>query len=255
MAKTLIVIPSRLGATRLPEKPLLEILGKPMVQWVYECAKAAKIDADIVIATDHKKIFDRAISFGAQAVMTSESCQNGTERVFEAYKKLNSSYEYILNLQGDEPMMLPKIIESTLKMVMEKNFDIGSAMTDLENKDELKSPSCVKVIVDHSMKAIYFSRFPVPFSVLPPESYNALSRNNYVFRHLGLYVYKKEILEKLVSTSSSFIERAESLEQLRALYCGYSIGLAYEPGFCGISVDTQSDLEKVRLKMKENKNE
>lgn len=244
MNKILIVIPSRLASVRLPEKPLALINDKPMIQWVYEAANRISIPADIVVATDSKKIYECVFGFGGKAVMTSESCQNGTERVYQAFKDLGGMHNIVLNLQGDEPMMSEEVLESAILQVTKKGFDIGTGVTDIVNTDELKSNGCVKVLADHKMRAIYFSRYPIPYSMQSPDSFDP--KQKVVFRHLGLYVYKKEVLESFVNAPQTILERAESLEQLRALYLGYTIGLGYVPGFSGVSVDTKEDLQKVR---------
>ena len=240
MDSTLIVIPARFSSTRLPAKMLAEIRGKPMIQWVYEQARKSQYGSDAIVATDDERIFDRVLGFGGKAIMTPTHIQSGTDRV--AYVADQVFADIYVNLQGDEPLMDPQAIDRAVDFVISRKFDFSTVMTPLKNREELNDPSVVKVITDTQNRAIYFSRLPIPYSrgELPQGGQSFFCK-----RHVGLYVYRREILAKFRSLSPSFLEKAEVLEQLRALENGISIGVA-EAYFTSIGVDTLEDLEKVR---------
>lgn len=238
--KIIAVIPARYAATRLPGKPLADILGKPMVQWVYErAAKARGIDA-VYVATDDARIETAVRAFGGNCLLTSPDLQSGTDRVAAVADEVPG--DIFLNVQGDEPLIEPLTIEKTLELVRSGKFPLGSAMTPLKSREELENRSVVKVLTDCDDRAIYFSRFPIPYGRMePPDS----AREYVPFRHLGLYVYRRETLEKFRALPPCPLEKAESLEQLRALYHGIPIGLATVESR-SIGVDTPEDLAAIR---------
>lgn len=234
----LAVIPARYASIRLPAKVLADIHGKPMVQWVYERAKKARGIDSVIVATDEDRVFQAVRAFGGEALMTSSDLSSGTERVAAVADKVPA--DIYVNVQGDEPMMDPLAIESALELVSSGRFPMGTAMTPLQSETELADPSVVKVLVDRNSRAIYFSRFPIPYSRGPKPVSDYACR-----RHVGLYVFTREMLMRFRDLPPSPLERGEVLEQLRAMEAGIPIGVA-EVRFTAIGVDTPEDLEKVR---------
>jgi 3-deoxy-manno-octulosonate cytidylyltransferase (CMP-KDO synthetase) len=238
--KTIAVIPARFGASRLPGKPLALIHGKPMVQWVYESTCQARGVDEVWIATDDQRVLDSVSGFGGKALMTSSALVSGTDRVAAVADQVPG--DIYINVQGDEPLIEPKTIEAALKLVTSGSFQMSSVMTRLKNKQELENLSVVKAVVDKNNRAIYFSRYPIPYSRNPAPSSPA---DWACFRHLGLYVYRRDTLMQLRELEPSKIELGESLEQLRAMENGISIGLSLVDSV-SIGVDTPEDLEAVR---------
>jgi 3-deoxy-manno-octulosonate cytidylyltransferase (CMP-KDO synthetase) len=234
------VIPARHASTRFPGKPLADIHGKPMIQWVYERAKKARGIDRVVVATDDDRIAKAVRSFGGEAVMTSPDLQSGTDRVAAVADQIPA--RIYVNVQGDEPMIEPIAIERALGLVSSGRFGMGTAMTRLRNSEELDDPSVVKVIADRNDRAIYFSRFPLPYTRGPrPKQASQYAS----MRHVGIYVYDHATLVRFHSLAPSSLEQGELLEQLRALTEGIPIGIT-EVDFVSIGVDTPEDLEKVR---------
>lgn len=237
--KVIAVIPARYQATRLPGKPLADIHGKPMIQWVYEGAKGAHGIDEVVVATDDDRILEAVAKFGGKGTLTSSDLTSGTDRV--AAVAVASDADIYINVQGDEPLIEPRTIEGALDLVRSGRFAMASAMTRLNSHGELENRSVVKAIVDNTDRALYFSRYPIPYSRMAPPAPEKLA----CFRHLGLYVYRRETLLKLRSLPPSPLELGESLEQLRALENGIAIGLALVESR-SVGVDTPEDLESVR---------
>jgi 3-deoxy-manno-octulosonate cytidylyltransferase (CMP-KDO synthetase) len=234
------VIPARYASTRLPGKPLADIHGKPMVQWVYERTQNARGIDRVVVATDDARVEQAVKAFGGQVVMTSPDLQSGTDRIAAVADQMPA--RIYVNVQGDEPMIEPQTIERTLELVSSGRFPLGTAMTRLKDERELQDASVVKVIADRNSRAIYFSRLPIPYTRGPKPSDPA----EYVcMRHVGLYVYDHATLMRFRSLPPAALEKAEMLEQLRALADGIPIGIT-EVNFTSIGVDTPEDLEKVR---------
>jgi 3-deoxy-manno-octulosonate cytidylyltransferase (CMP-KDO synthetase) len=240
VAKVLAVIPARFGSTRLSGKPLADIHGKPMIQWVYERAKRARGLDGVVVATDDERVVNAVRRFGGDVVLTSPELTSGTDRVAAVADRMQA--EIYVNVQGDEPLIEPEIIEKAIELVRSGRYPIGTLMSRITSVEELRDLSVVKVIADENDRAIYFSRLPIPYSRMSaPESGGDFA----CFRHLGLYVYSRETLMRFRELPPCRLERAESLEQLRALAHGISIGVV-EVQSRSIGVDTQEDLEKVR---------
>lgn len=240
MSSVIIVIPARYASTRLPAKPLADIHGKPMIQWVYERSKLARGVDRVVVATDDHRITQVVEAFGGEAMMTSPDLQSGTDRVAAVADQIPA--DIYVNVQGDEPLIDPIAIESAVKLVKNQGFLMSTVMTPLRTVQELRDPSVVKVLADQNGRAIYFSRHPIPYSRGPlPEAGQPFCCQ----RHVGLYVYRRETLMKFRDLPPSALERAEILEQLRAMDHGISIGIT-EVNFTSIGVDTSEDLEKVR---------
>lgn len=230
------VIPSRYASTRFPGKPLAQILGRPMVQWVYEAA--AKAIKYVVVATDDERIVRAVKKFGGHVIMTPRSCSTGTERMAYVARKIRAAY--YVNIQGDEPMMHPSTIRDTVKLAIEKK-SIATPVTNLRKEDE-SNPNAVKVAIGKEGRALYFSRSLVPF----PRDGRFYAEP---YKHLGLYVYPKKDLMNFVSLRPTDLERTEMLEQLRALYHGLPIYVSWTR-HDSIGVDTRKDIKLVSAKLK-----
>lgn len=211
-----------------------------MIQWVYEQTQKARGIHEIIVATDSQEIIDAVKKFGGKALLTSESIQSGTDRVAAIADQVSG--DIFVNVQGDEPLMSPEAIEKAVELVCSGRFTMSTVMTPLKTLEDLQDPSVVKVLVDSEGRSIYYSRHPIPYSrgpqPTPGESFAC-------FRHVGLYAYRRETLMRFRSLPPSSIEKAEVLEQLRALQNGISIGIT-EVNFISIGVDTPEDLEKVK---------
>lgn len=240
MEKAVIVIPARMGSTRLAAKPLVEIHGKPMIQWVYERASQARGISEVWVATDDERIAQTVKSFGGQAQMTSPDIQSGTDRVAAVADRVAA--EIYINVQGDEPLIDPVAIEKALDLVRSKRFPMSTVMTPIRSVEELHDLSVVKVISDRLDRALYFSRLPIPYSRgAVPQDLKEVACH----RHVGLYVYRRDTLYQFRDLPPSRLEKGEVLEQLRAMENGVPIGIT-EVDFVSIGVDTQADLDQVR---------
>jgi 3-deoxy-manno-octulosonate cytidylyltransferase (CMP-KDO synthetase) len=241
--QTAAIIPSRYASTRLPGKPLLDIAGKPMIQRVCEAAARAKLVDRVIVATDDQQIFDAVRRFGGEVVLTSPHHHSGTDRIAEVAEHLPC--DIVVNLQGDEPLMDPGLIDQMVRAVRDNpDIHMASAQTPIRRSEDRSNPNIVKVVTDCSGFALYFSRSPIPCCFSANES------ETLGFRHIGIYVYRKEFLMRLVGLDPSPLERLERLEQLRALENGYRIKLV-TTGYDAPGVDTPEDLEKVRKKLEE----
>lgn len=236
----LAVIPARFASTRFPGKPLADIHGKPMIQHVYERAQQVRGVDQVIVATDNARIEKAVQAFGGAVRMTAPELASGTDRVAAIADQVPASI--YINIQGDEPMIDPRAIESALELVKSKRFGMATAMTRLKSEEELLDFSVVKVIADRTGRAIYFSRLPIPYSRGEKPSNLTQSVS---MRHVGIYVYDHATLMRFRALPPSPLEQAEVLEQLRALADGIPIGIA-EVQFTSIGVDTPDDLEKVR---------
>ena len=239
------IIPARYGSTRLDGKPLLDIAGKPMVQWVYERAKKAKLIRDVMVATDDKRVMSAVERFGGKAVMTSSSHRSGTDRIAEAAGSLNA--DVIVNVQGDEPLIEPEMIDEAIKpLLAESSLLISTLKTKIANEEELKDPNVVKVVTDREGFALYFSRYPIPYERERSQKSEVRSqKKNIHYKHIGLYIYRRDFLLQFAKMKPTPLEDAEKLEQLRVLENGYKIKVV-ETKYNSIGVDTKEDLEKVR---------
>lgn len=232
--KYFVIIPARFDSSRLPGKPLKDIAGKPMIQHVYENARKSTAK-DVVVATDDSRILDCVEEFGGRAILTSKKHTSGTERVQEAANILGLSLDdIVVNVQGDEPLMPPEAINKVATDLNErKDFDIA---TLCESSNEgMENPNIVKVVLDNFGKALYFSRSPIPHSFFT---------NDYL-RHIGLYAYRVDILNKLTAFPVTHYEKLERLEQLRALAFGIEIYVAVSDFSIPPGIDTPEDLEAV----------
>lgn len=236
--KVLCVIPARYASTRLPGKPLSMIAGKPMIQHVYERACKAQLPDEVVVATDNELVEQAVIGFGGKAVMTSPDHPSGTDRLAEVALKY-PDVDIIVNVQGDEPMIPPEIIDR-LAEAFEGDAELNMAtMKVVMDEEDYDNPAAVKVVTDQRGYALYFSRSLMPYPRNKPEGYK-------VFKHVGIYAYRRNFLLKYAALTPTPLERAESLEQLRALENGYKIKVL-ESDFQGIGVDTPEDLAAVNV--------
>jgi 3-deoxy-manno-octulosonate cytidylyltransferase (CMP-KDO synthetase) len=244
------VIPARYGSTRFEGKPLADILGKPMIQYVYEGVHQSKLIDEVIVATDDQRITEAVKSFGGKAVMTSPTHFTGTDRVAEVAKKLKS--EIIVNAQGDEPLIKGDIIDKAIRpLLTDDTLQLSTLMTRIEEVRDWLNPHIVKVVVDQKNFALYFSRSPIPFprdlQIGRLES-NPFGTNRplpkRVFKHIGVYVFRRNFLLHFSKMKVTPLEKLEKLEQLRALENGYRIKVTpvnYEP----LCVDTPEDIQKV----------
>lgn len=235
------IIPARYASTRFPGKPLAMIKGKSMLERVYIQAKKASLLDEVLIATDDERIADHASSFNAPVVITREDHPSGTDRCFEAYTRTGKKFDYVLNIQGDEPFLDPDQINSLAK-VCDSSVEIATQMIRCNNHEILFDKGEVKIILNHKQEALYFSRNVIPFIKGKPENEWHLHFNYY--RHVGMYAYRTDILEKITRLKPSPLELAESLEQLRWLENGFTIKCT-ETTFDSHCVDTPEDIEKV----------
>lgn len=232
------VIPARLHSTRLGEKVLLSIDGRPMIQHVWERAKASEKLQDLIIACDHPRIENCAREFGAKVMMTDSRHSNGTSRVSEVAERVDA--DVFINLQADEPMLSSEAVDR-LAEVFEEEDDIQVATLGVRLKDReaYENPNVVKVVCNRFGDALYFSRAPIPF-------YRQKDSVEFsCLKHLGIYGYRRDFLFKIISWPQSDLENKEKLEQLRILENGYPIRVV-ETAYDSVSVDTQDDLEKVK---------
>ena len=238
------VIPARYGSTRLPAKPLADICGKTMIQWVYEKVKQSKLCTRVCVATDDERVASVVRQFGGDVILTSPDIQSGTDRMAAVAKQIPG--DVFVNVQGDEPLLDGASIDFAIEPVLAKKFELTSLRVPLKSIEDLENKNVVKVIVDDDERALYFSRYPIPYSRVTPD----LARTPYLCsQHVGIYVYRKETLLKVSALPPSDLERAESLEQLRAMKAGVSIGV-FAADFYSVGVDTPEDLEKVRKLIK-----
>ena len=234
--KATVIIPARMGATRFPGKPLADICGKPMIQWVYERASQAKSIFHVLVATCDQEIADAVRSFGGEVVMTSDKHRSGTDRLAEAAAKLDT--DVIVNVQGDEPLIDPASIERAVQpFIDDPSTNMTSLMVPID-AESAKDPNLVKVVVTQDNNALYFSRSPIPYERKPLETRS-------IYGHVGLYAYTKDFLLKFASLEPTPLEMAESLEQLRVLEHGYRIKMV-EIADRPLGVDTEEDLERAR---------
>ena len=240
--RTIGIIPARYGSTRFEGKPLAIIWKKSMIQRVYERAsKATKLER-VVVATDDDRIFQHVLDFGGECVMTSVDCMNGTERCAEVLAKLTETYDFVVNIQGDEPFIYPEQIDAVVE-VLEQNegFEVATLVRRIKSIEELNNTSVVKAVLAFTNKALYFSRQAIPF-VRGVAAKNVLKHNTF-YKHIGLYGYKAAVLPKLARLEATNLEKLESLEQLRWLENGISIGIS-ETKYDTVGVDMPIDLIK-----------
>ena len=244
MNDVLIVIPARYGSSRLPGKMLKTIAGKPVIQHVYEACKKANV-GEVFIATESQIVVDAVSKFGATAVLTSEHCQSGTDRIFEVAK--NRPEPFIINVQGDEPFILPSTVAAIATLLRnDPSCDIATAVAPTLDPEKIDNPNCVKAVVAKDGKALYFSRSRVPFKrETTPENENIP-----YWQHSGIYGYRRASLERFVTLPPSPLEQLEKLEQLRALEDGMTIKCVQIKS-AGPAIDTADDLRAAEFYFKQ----
>ena len=233
------VIPARYASTRLEGKVLADILGKPMLQRVWEQAKQATLLDDLIIACDDERILDAAQGWGARAVMTSQAHASGTDRICEIINPLD--VKIVINIQGDEPLVHPNMIDAlTRALLNDEKVTVATLIKKISDLADVYNPHVVKVVKDKDDFALYFSRAEVPY-----HAENSEIKAPVYYKHIGLYGYTKDFLFVFKNSASSYLEKTEKLEQLRILEEGFRIKVV-ETEYDTVGVDTPEDLEKVR---------
>lgn len=242
MGKTAIIIPARYGSSRLEGKPLIKVEGKPIIQWVYEKAQQSKLADAIIVATDDERIFNAVKSFGGDVEMTSTEHKCGSDRIKEVVMR-HPEISYVVNLQGDEPLIKPESIDEVARNVKDDaNADISTLIRKI-TPQEAENPNLVKCVVDNNGFALYFSRSKIPFE-------RNTGKADF-YGHLGIYGYKREALIKMTELPQTSYEMSESLEQLRALQNGMRIKTSIVD-FVPVGIDTAEDVEKFKSVIKKS---
>ena len=247
--KIIGIIPARYASTRLPAKALVEIGGRSMIRRVYEQVCRAKGLSAVWVATDDSRIFDHIKGFGGQVIMTSERHKSGTERCAEAVdligQETGQTFGAVVNIQGDEPFIKPQQIDEVITALSLTINEIATLIKRITLGHEVLDPNTPKVVVNHKMEAIYFSRQAIPFVRTTPVNESVddayLARHCF-YKHIGIYAYHTATLKKIVALAPSYLEETERLEQLRWLENGFVIQCA-KTDFEGLSVDTKADWE------------
>jgi 3-deoxy-manno-octulosonate cytidylyltransferase (CMP-KDO synthetase) len=241
------IIPARYASTRFPGKPLTDILGKTMIQRVYEQSSQSKMLEKVVVATDDQRIYEEVRSFGGNVVMTGSHHQTGTERCLETLHLVEGKYKYVINIQGDEPLIDPQQIDELALALKDETIELATQMIKVTDQELLFNPSEVKIVVNENMEALYFSRMPIPY--LKEWSQKEWHQHHTFYRHAGMYAYRTDILEKIAKLPVSSLEKAESLEQLRWLENGYKIKCVIT-NFESLCVDSPRDVEAIVDRLK-----
>lgn len=236
MKETTGVIPVRYASSRFPGKPLVRILGKPMIQWVYENTQKATHLKNLIVATDDKRIYDVCLKFDADVRMTASQHTSGMDRVAEIAATLTTPL--IVNIQGDEPLVRPEMIDALITAMQKEDILMATLAVKVDDLSLLKDENIVKVVTDSRGYALYFSRSPLPFR--PSE---------YFYQHIGIYAYQRDFLIDMCQWPPSRLEQEERLEQLRVLENGYKIKVVLTP-FSTLSVDTPHDIIRVESALK-----
>ena len=240
------IIPARYASSRFPGKPLIDIQGKSMIQRVYQQAAKSKLLHKVVVATDDEKIFNHVKIFGGEVVMTATDHPSGTDRCWDALQQLEEDYQYVINIQGDEPFIEPEQIDELAAILKDDTTELATQMIAVDNYEMLFDKGEVKIVLNTNNEALYFSRMVMPFIKGVDEK--EWHKHHQYFRHVGMYAYRKDILEKITKLPVSSLEKAESLEQLRWIENGFTIKCVvtkYE-SHC---IDTPEDVEKVLAMM------
>ena len=246
--KVIAIIPARYASTRFPAKPLAILGGKPIVQWVYEAVTQAV--ERVVVATDDKRVYDAVVAFGGEVVMTSTEHKSGTDRCAEAYEKLGSKADIVINVQGDEPFIEPAQIESLIKCFENDTIDIATLVKPFSAEDSvevLENPNSPKVVLNGANEAIYFSRSVIPY--LRGVERSEWLKHHTFYKHIGIYAFRADVLGEVARLQQTPLEKAEKLEQLRWLESGYKIGVGVTD-IETIGIDTTEDLEKAEELLK-----
>lgn len=240
--KFISIIPARYASSRFPAKPLADMAGKPMIQRVYE--QVQKVVSEVWVATDDKRIESVVTSFGGKAIMTSPDLQSGTDRIYAAYKNIDSDADVIINIQGDEPFVQPSQIEAVMRCFETDDIQIATLVKPFRKEDGfdvLFNPNSPKVVINKDNEAIYFSRSIIPY-IRDVHHTKWLDKHTF-YKHIGMYAYRADILKQITSLPQSSLEKAESLEQLRWIENGYRIKVGYTDTET-IGIDTPEDLQR-----------
>jgi 3-deoxy-manno-octulosonate cytidylyltransferase (CMP-KDO synthetase) len=238
------IIPARFASSRLLGKPLADICGKPMIQHTYISAKKSKLLDKVIIAVDDEKVFRVVKSFGAEAYMTPKNCASGSDRIAVVAEKIPDA-QIIVNIQGDEPFIKGKMIDEAIEpLLFDKKVDLSTLGRKISNVEDMKSASVVKVVFDYNNYALYFSRSPIPY-IRDAKTNLARIQTGEIYKHIGLYVYRREALLKFTHLRPTDLEQFEKLEQLRFLEHGMKIKIVVTD-YDSLSVDTPKDLELAR---------
>jgi 3-deoxy-manno-octulosonate cytidylyltransferase (CMP-KDO synthetase) len=244
LMKIVGIIPCRHASTRLEGKPLVPVLGKPMIQWVWERAKQATILANVVVATDDERIYGCVEGFSGRVLMTASTHRSGSDRAAEAAQALGlEDDDIVINIQGDQPAFDPRCLSEVVSpLIDDPELVMTTLIYRITDPAEIEDPNCVKCVFDKNNFALYFSRSPIPFS--------CGSEQPDMFKHLGIYAFRKHFLERFASLPQNRLEGVERLEQLRAMEHGYRIKVV-ETHYDSKEVDSPSDIEKVEAVLKE----
>lgn len=250
---SIVIIPARYESTRFPGKPLCPLKGVPIIQHVYENSKRAHRADEVIVATDSELIRETVETFGGKAVMTDKRHRTGTDRIAEVAGSLDA--DIIVNVQGDEPLIRPEMIDDVIDVLNDQRASMGTLIKRIEDPQEITNPNIVKVVFDSEWFALYFSRAPIPFQrdewksiheIQNPKS--KIQNTKYIiqkfYKHIGIYSYRREVLLSLSGLEQTELEKQEKLEQLRALEHGMRIKLK-ETSFETCGIDTPEDLERV----------
>lgn len=242
MARVVAVIPARYASQRIPAKPLVDLLGKSMIQRVYEQASKASLLSRVVVATDDDRIASAVRAFGGEVMMTSETIRSGSDRVAAIASILPA--EIFVNVQGDEPLIAPQMIDEAVRVVLDDpGADVGTLARRIDSPADLQNSAVVKVVLSADRTALFFSRSAIPF-VRDEADQSQWLRHHQFYKHVGIYVFRRSFLLKYPSLSESTLERTEKLEQLRILENGYRIKVGITD-YESISVDTPEDVRRV----------
>lgn len=240
--KILGIIPARYQSTRFPGKPLVDILGKPMIQRVYEQCKKSTLLSEIIVATDDERIASVVKDFGGKVMLTKESHPSGTDRCLEVLENYKEPVDVVINIQGDEPFIDPNQIDSLAKLFGDPKTQIATLIKKISHQEELFNSNVVKAVINKHSEALYFSRQAIPF-IRGKETEEWL--NNFTFnKHIGIYGFKADVLRSIGLLQASSLELAESLEQNRWLENGFSIKTAYTD-LESVAIDSPADLLKI----------
>lgn len=243
--KIIGIIPARYASTRFPAKSLAVIKGKSMIRRVYEQVTQSGVLSQVVVATDHQEIYDHVKTFGGSVCMTQTNHVSGTDRCYEALTLQEDKYDYVINVQGDEPFIQPGQID-LLASMLDGITEIATLAKSITQAEALFNPNTVKAVLSSGMEALYFSRSPIPHVRNVPE--NEWLEKHKFYKHIGMYAYRSDVLARLTRLSVSSLEKAESLEQLRWLENGFRIRVA-ETQTETIGIDTPEDLEEALKKI------
>ncbi len=235
------IIPARYASTRFPGKMLADIAGKTMVQRVYEQACKAKALTKVVVATDSELIYTHVQTFGGEVVMTSEHHPSGTDRCYEALQKVGGAYDFVMNIQGDEPFIQPTQID-TLASVLTADTELATLIKTIDDYRTLTDSGEAHVVINTRQEAIYFSRSIIPF--VRGEAVETWLQKHSFYKHVGLYAYRADRLAAITQLPVSALEKAESLEQLRWIENGYRIKVAFTD-MESVCIETPEDLQRV----------